>query len=87
MTVTEIDHLLRTLPDDDDHPYRSGAWRPQSTEWQVDDVEVVEGEIPADLDGLYVRNTENPLHESITRYHPFDGDGMVHAIRFRGGRA
>ena len=77
----------RTLPDDDAHPYRSGAWRPQHREWQVDDVEVVEGAIPDDLDGLYVRNTENPLHESIARYHPFDGDGMVHAIRFRAGKA
>ncbi len=22
--------MLSTLPDDDDHPYRSGAWRPQN---------------------------------------------------------
>lgn len=87
MTAIEVDRLRRTLPDDDDHPYRSGAWRPQATEWRVDDVEVVEGAIPADLDGLYVRNTENPLHEPISMYHPFDGDGMVHAIRFAGGRA
>ena len=87
MTAIEVDRLRRTLPDDDAHPYRSGAWRPQSTEWRVDDVEVIEGAIPDDLEGLYARNTENPLHEAITAYHPFDGDGMVHAIRFGGGRA
>ncbi len=82
-----VDHLRRTLPDDDAHPYRSGAWRPQATEWRVEDLEVVEGAIPEDLDGLYVRNTENPLHEAITAYHPFDGDGMLHAVRFGCGRA
>ncbi|CAN5911993.1 carotenoid oxygenase family protein [soil metagenome] len=82
-----VDQLASTLPADDTHPYRTGAWRPQTTEWSVDDVEVVEGAIPDDLEGLYVRNTENPLHESISRYHPFDGDGMVHAIRFRHGTA
>jgi len=88
MTIVQpTDELRRTLPDDDDHPYRSGPWRPQHREWTVDDVEVVEGAIPEDLDGLYARNTENPLHESIQRYHPFDGDGMVHAIRFGGGKA
>ena len=87
MTAIEVDRLRRTLPDDDAHPYRSGAWRPQSVEWRDDDVEVVEGQLPDDLDGLYARNTENPLHEAISAYHPFDGDGMVHAIRFQGGRA
>jgi carotenoid cleavage dioxygenase len=87
MTAIEVGRLARTLPDDDVHPYRSGAWRPQHVEWRDDDVEVVEGEIPADLDGLYARNTENPLHEAISAYHPFDGDAMVHAIRFRNGSA
>ena len=85
--MTEMTEVRRTLPDDDQHPYRSGPWRPQWREWTVAEVEVVEGAIPEDLDGLYVRNTENPLHESIERYHPFDGDAMVHAIRFEGGRA
>ncbi len=56
-------------------------------EWRDDEVEVLEGAIPDDLDGLYVRNTENPLHEAISAYHPFDGDGMIHAMRFGGGRA
>ena len=75
------------LPADDDHPYRTGAWRPQRTEWDADDLDVIEGAIPPALDGVYLRNTENPIHDAIGRYHPFDGDGMVHAITFAGGRA
>ncbi len=54
-----------TLPADDDHPYRTGPWRPQRNEWSVEDVEVVEGAVPDDLEGVYLRNTENPLHPPI----------------------
>lgn len=75
-----------TLPPDDDHRYRTGAWQPTFTEWSVTDCEV-EGDLPDDLDGVYLRNTENPLHPSIGRYHPFDGDGMVHAVEFGNGTA
>ena len=39
--------------------------------------------MPADLDGVYLRNTENPVHPSLGHYHPFDGDGMVHVVGFR----
>lgn len=74
------------LPSDDQHPYRTGAWRPQTREWTATDMPVV-GEIPADLNGVYLRNTENPLLPSLERYHPFDGDGMIHAISFREGHA
>jgi hypothetical protein len=77
--------MLSTLPDDDDHPYRSGAWRPQNVEYDADDLRV-EGELPADLYGVYLRNTENPLHPAIVRYHPFDGDGMIHKVSFRDGK-
>jgi carotenoid cleavage dioxygenase len=45
------------------------------------------GTIPTDIDGVYVRNTENPIHQPLGRYHPFDGDGMLHAISFRDGKA
>ena len=45
----------------------------------------VTGEIPQDLNGVYLRNTENPLFESIGRYHPFDGDGMIHMMSFCDG--
>nr|WP_062331517.1 carotenoid oxygenase family protein [Herbidospora sakaeratensis] len=86
MDVDVVARVLSTLPEDDDHPYRTGPWRPQTTEWRADDLDVV-GEIPADLDGVYLRNTENPVHPAFERYHPFDGDGMVHVIGFRDGAA
>lgn len=69
-----------------DHPYRNGAWTPNFEELVADDMEVI-GTIPDDIDGLYVRNTENPVHDSIGRYHPFDGDGMIHTMRIRDGKA
>ena len=87
MHVDVVGKFLSTLPDDDDHPYRTGPWRPQSTEWDADDLTVVSGELPHDLDGVYLRNTENPLHPAMKAYHPFDGDGMMHVVGFRDGRA
>ncbi|MEU3464083.1 carotenoid oxygenase family protein [Streptomyces sp. NPDC006733] len=86
MDVEIVGRALSTLPEDDDHPYRTGPWRPQTTEWRADDLEVT-GEIPADLDGVYLRNTENPVHPAISLYHPFDGDGMIHVVGFRDGKA
>ena len=78
--------MVSTLPADDDHPYRTGAWTPNTIEYDATELDV-EGEIPDDLFGVYLRNTENPVHGAIGRYHPFDGDGMLHAIRFRDGSA
>ena len=74
------------IPANDTHPYRSGAWRPQTKEYDAWDLEV-QGEIPLDLVGTYLRNTENPLLAAPERYHPFDGDGMLHSISFADGEA
>ncbi len=86
MKVQIHERFESDLPADDDHPYRTGAWRPQTVEYDAWNLEV-EGEIPRDLAGVYLRNTENPLLPSIERYHPFDGDGMLHAISFEDGTA
>lgn len=75
-----------TLPVDDDHPYRSGAWRPQTIEYDAVDMPII-GRVPDDLSGIYLRNTENPLHPNVERYHPFDGDGMIHMMAFSNGEA
>ena len=88
MRVETVRRYESKLPVYDPHPYRTGAWTPNTVEVDAYDLDVVAGEIPPDLEGVYLRNTENPLFDAIAgRYHPFDGDGMIHAIRFRGGKA
>ncbi|MCR9105732.1 MAG: carotenoid oxygenase family protein [Gammaproteobacteria bacterium] len=67
-----------------DNPYLHGAYAPILDELSATAL-TVEGEIPADLQGAYFRNGPNPVFESANRYHPFDGDGMVHAVYFREG--
>ncbi|MEG2312695.1 carotenoid oxygenase family protein, partial [Brevundimonas sp.] len=69
------------------HPYMTGAWTPQWEEVTALDLDVIEGAIPTDIDGVYLRNTENPLHQPLGRYHPFDGDGMLHQIDIKDGKA
>ena len=69
------------------HPYMSGPWTPCHEEVDVDELEVIEGAIPEDMDGIYLRNTENPVHQPLGRYHPFDGDAMVHQVNISGGKA
>lgn len=85
MATTIVNRIDATLAPTD-HPYLTGAWTPLHEEVDATDLEVI-GEIPTDLDGVYVRNTENPVHDAIGHYHPFDGDGMLHAVEFSGGRA
>jgi carotenoid cleavage dioxygenase-like enzyme len=87
MRATKVSEPTSTLPEDDDHPYRTGAWQPNLAEWDATDLEVVEGAIPTDLEGVYLRNTENPVHPSIGMYHPFDGDGMIHQLHVADGTA
>lgn len=85
MAVELVETIASTI-EPNDHPYMNGAWRPTYREFNAADMEVI-GSIPADIDGVYVRNTENPIHQPIGRYHPFDGDGMIHVMSFRDGRA
>jgi carotenoid cleavage dioxygenase-like enzyme len=52
----------------------------------------VDGELPPDLEGIYIRNGANPAFDPISyKYpsdkYPFDGDGMIHAVYFDKGRA
>ena len=78
---------VKTTLEPSNHPYLSGPWTPVHEEVDVEELEVIEGEIPADIDGIYLRNTENPVHQPLGRHHPFDGDGMVHQVSISGGRA
>ncbi len=62
------------------------AYAPTPSENVLQDLEVI-GDLPSDLNGMYVRNGPNPAHAPHGRYHWFDGDGMLHAVRFQGGKA
>jgi len=78
----------QTIQYPNDHPFLNGAWRPVDRELTVTGPDLrIEGEIPRDLAGVYLRNSHNPVHEPMGRYHPYDGDGMLHAMRFQEGRA
>ena len=68
-----------------DIPALAGNNAPISDELVIDDLPVI-GELPADLNGLYVRNGPNPYYAPDWRYHAFDGDGMLHALHFDRGR-
>lgn len=78
--------VLNLALDTEDNPYLMGGYAPVDTEIEAADLTVV-GEIPDDLNGLYVRNGPNPQHAPSGRYHWFDGDGMLHAVHFRDGTA
>lgn len=71
---------------DEQNPYLLGLYAPVRDEITAEDLEVI-GEIPRDLNGVYLRNGPNRRHDAPGRYHWFDGDGMVHAMAFENGRA
>jgi carotenoid cleavage dioxygenase len=86
MKFERLPPILTTLQPSN-HPYLNGAWTPLHEEVDAWDLDVIDGEIPRDIDGIYIRNTENQVHQPLGRFHPFDGDGMLHQIDFRDGRA
>jgi carotenoid cleavage dioxygenase-like enzyme len=62
----------------------SGAFAPVAEERTDSELEV-DGEIPGELCGTYVRNGPNPRTGSSPAW--FAGEGMLHALRLEGGRA
>ena len=76
----------RLPPRDAPHPLLTGIHQPMTDELTLTDL-VVEGTIPPELDGRYVRIGPNPAAPDPRSYHFFTGDGMLHGIRIRDGRA
>jgi carotenoid cleavage dioxygenase len=69
------------------NPYLEGNYAPVHEEITATDLRVT-GSIPDGLSGRYLRNGPNPLEApEPSTYHWFSGDGMVHGIRLREGRA
>jgi 8'-apo-carotenoid 13,14-cleaving dioxygenase len=72
---------------DKPHPFLSGVHVPMRDELTLDNL-VVEGTIPPELNGRYVRIGPNPAKApNPATYHWFTGDGMVHGVRLQGGKA
>ena len=61
-----------------------GNWAPTQQQHTSSEL-TVEGNIPPQLNGIYVRTGPNPA--SGTGDHWFLGDGMVHGIRLQNGKA
>jgi len=69
------------------NPYLEGFLAPVAAEVTATDLEVT-GNIPEHLDGRYLRNGPNPAAEvDPATYHWFTGDGMVHGLALRDGKA
>ncbi len=67
-------------------PYLQGNFAPIETEITACDLEVT-GELPGDLEGIFVRNSPNPRYTPRGDYHWFDGDGMIHGVEIANGTA
>lgn len=69
------------------NPYLQGNYGPVHEEVTATELAVT-GTIPEELYGRYLRNGPNPVTmPDPASYHWFVGDGMVHGIRLRDGRA
>ena len=67
--------------------YLSDNFAPVEHEVTATDLQLI-GELPADLCGRYLRNGPNPMTAPDgATHHWFMGDGMVHGVRLRDGKA
>ena len=66
------------------NPYLGGGYAPVYREITASDLDII-GEVPRDLNGVFVRNGPNPQTMPEGMHHWFDGDGMLHALHFEDG--
>ena len=82
----------RTAPEtlapfgEDFGPLLTGVHAPVHEELELGNLKLIHGSIPKDLNGVYLRAGPNARYAPNGRYHPFDGDGMVHSAHFSHGQ-
>ena len=77
---------LRTI-DPATNPHLSGRFAPVDREVDQGDLPI-EGALPTDLTGAYLRNGPNPHFAPLGSYtYPMEGDGMLHGVWLEDGRA
>lgn len=69
------------VTNESNQPFLKGQLTPTSKELDIASCKVT-GEVPANLRGQFIQNGPNPRFEPLGRYHMFDGDGMLHSVRF-----
>ncbi len=67
-------------------PYMQGNFAPVDRELTLRDLRV-RGALPSDLSGVLMRVGPNPAGPVSEKHHWFVGEGMLHAVEVRGGRA
>ena len=73
------------------NPALEGNFAPVADELETPMMDLtIDGALPRSLNGAYLRNGPNPARApalGCERYHWFDGDGLMHAVRVHRGRA
>jgi 8'-apo-carotenoid 13,14-cleaving dioxygenase len=86
MQVAKFNRDRMKVPDKP-NPYLSGIHTPMEAELTLDNLQV-SGMIPPELDGRYLRIGPNPIGKANhASYHWFTGDGMVHGVKLKEGKA
>jgi 8'-apo-carotenoid 13,14-cleaving dioxygenase len=76
----------RMQANDKPHPFLTGPHTPMTEEKTLETLKVT-GTIPPELDGRYLRIGPNPIKANAANHHWFIGDGMVHGVRIKDGKA
>ncbi|MFN6568431.1 carotenoid oxygenase family protein [Dendronalium sp. ChiSLP03b] len=66
--------------------YLTDNFAPVKQEITADNLTVI-GELPQELNGIFLRNGPNPQFEPIGLHHWLDGDGMLHGVNISNGKA
>lgn len=74
------------MTDDHENPFLTGNFAPVDDELSARDLPVT-GSLPRELEGMLLRIGPNPVAPDPASHHWFLGNGMVHGVRLRDGRA
>ena len=75
------------LPGMKPNPYLEDNYAPVSEQLFERQLQIV-GELPKELNGLYLRNGPNPMQSvNNKKHHWFSGEGMLHGLRLEEGEA
>nr|QCU55174.1 carotenoid cleavage dioxygenase [Camellia fraterna] len=69
------------------HHYLAGNFGPVHDETPPCKDLTLQGYLPECLNGEFVRVRPNPKFTPVAGYHWFDGDGMIHGLRIKDGKA